>query len=258
MAEVKAPASEIGCIQRAVTCCCCCLAIKERDTAPDWMVQQTTSDAPSLLQRLLFCQCAPRDRTLSGIEKVPELAGLAGIMVQNGDHSTKGSLQTLKWGGPYNPETRTMDLPVFGGFYGPSTTGLWTEPTVPLCTSALWCCLTNLGRVANYTYRFRFTEDYKESTIGIRCNPCVVCCCCFPCIPAWFEAPACCLGTMMMKQAQDSKDGTSWERYQIPRGQTEPGKKYYDLHQVWTSDGTPGQFFPESLAVTSQQVMVTY
>jgi len=247
-APLNAPASEVGPIQRAVTACCC-LAIKERDTAPDWMVLQTMSDEPSLLQRLCFNQCGPRARSLSGIEMVPQLAGLAGITVQNGDVATSGSLHTLKWGGPYNPQSREMDLPVFGSFHGSSTTGVWTEPTVPLSQSALWCCLMNLGRVASYTYRFKFSEDYQEATIGIRGNPLVLCCCCFPCIPAWFEVPASC-ATMSMKQNRNSKGGTSWERFNN-------GKKLYTLEQVWTSDGTPGPFFPQSLSSTPQQVMVT-
>eukprot|EP00931_Biecheleriopsis_adriatica_P043643 TRINITY_DN24946_c0_g1_i1.p1 TRINITY_DN24946_c0_g1~~TRINITY_DN24946_c0_g1_i1.p1 ORF type:complete len:246 (-),score=49.64 TRINITY_DN24946_c0_g1_i1:374-1111(-) len=220
--RAREPTQVIGPIQSAITGCCC-LRLQSRDTAPEWMLQAAESEAPSLYMRLCTCQWAPVPRVPSGIEKVPGLAGLAGITLQYGDHTTAGSLETLKWG-EWDPEKRTLKLTVFGGFYSKWSTGFWTEPTAPLWRSALWCFLMNLARNQNYTYLFEFAED--------------------------------CCTKQVLEQADDSKDGTHWIRKNASCGGTP--EFYYDLYTVWNFDGSPTKEVDRILEKTNQQVMVTF
>merc|ERR1719396_256963 len=130
------------------------------------MLSDNATQQPSMFQRFCLCQCGPEARTLSGIEKNPKLRGLAGVTLQDGAHETAGSLQTLKWG-MYDESKKELTLSVFGGFkpgYG-GTTGQWTEPV-----EAQWCFLMNLARCANFTYVFRFDEDYMRADIDIEGN----------------------------------------------------------------------------------------
>jgi len=251
--RAREPTQVIGPIQSAITGCCC-LRLQSRDTAPEWMLQAAESEAPSLYMRLCTCQWAPAPRVPSGIEKVPGLAGLAGITLQYGDHTTAGSLETLKWG-EWDPEKRTLKLTVFGGFYSKWSTGFWTEPTAPLWRSALWCFLMNLARNQNYTYLFEFAEDYRSANIKISGNPLFLCCVCCPCIPAWFTIPDCCT-KQVLEQADDSKDGTHWIRKNASCGGTP--EFYYDLYTVWNFDGSPTKEVDRILEKTNQQVMVTF
>jgi len=170
------------------------------------------------------------------------------VSLQKGDHETAGSLQTVKWGS-YDPDKRVAELAVFGGFYQP-TQGIWTEPI-----SLLWCCLGNLGRTANYTYRFEFSQDYKECDIKIKGNPLVFCCCCCPCIPAWFTVPSC-ISTTNMKQTKGSTDGTSWDRFNGVLW-FEP-TFYYQLIEVIDADGAPGKYYDQLALNAPKQQMVTF
>mmetsp|Transcript_41899 Transcript_41899/g.84484 ORF Transcript_41899/g.84484 Transcript_41899/m.84484 type:complete len:269 (+) Transcript_41899:34-840(+) len=225
----------------------CCFQIIDRDETSD-LVTKDTTPAPSLYTRCCMCQCSPRPRPHAGLEMVPELRGLAGVTLQSGDHTTAGSLQTQKWG-YFDPDKRVMEMAVFGGFYQ-STQGLWTEPISPL-----WCFLANLGRTANYTYRFEFTEDYREADIKIKGNPLFLCCICCPCIPAWFTLPSC-ISVTNMKQTADSKDGTAWDRFNGTCG-SEP-QFYYKLLEVLDVNGQPGRYFDKFQLSAPKQQMITF
>mmetsp|Transcript_27724 Transcript_27724/g.57588 ORF Transcript_27724/g.57588 Transcript_27724/m.57588 type:complete len:272 (+) Transcript_27724:2-817(+) len=232
--------------QRSVAACCC-FAILDRDDASDLVTKDVSSD-PSLYQRLCMCQCSPRPRPPSGIEMIPELRGLAGVTLQQGDHETSGSLQTLKWG-YFDPDKRVFEMAVFGGFYSP-TTGVWTEPI-----NVLWCFLANLGRTANYTYRFEFSEDYHNADIRIKANPLALCGLCCPCIPAWFTLPKC-ISTTTMTQPPDVKDGSVWDRFNGKCGM-EP-KFYYKLIEVMDVNGQPGRFYDQLTLSAPKQQMITF
>jgi len=240
----KAPAEPASALASCMAACCC-IGIKERDTVGDWMLNASGNGEPSLFQKLFECQWSPKPRTPGGIETESKLRGLAGVTLQNGTHSTKGSLQTLKWA-KWDASKREATLPVFGGFYG--DTGVWTEPINPI-----WCCLMNLGRCANYTYTFTFSEDYSHATIDISANPLVLCCLCVPCCPAWCTVPRCCVA-FDMEQVPGS-DGTVWTRNSSTCGGAP--KLSYILEEVITPENTPGKHYDNLAKLAPQQVMIT-
>ena len=137
-----APAGSAPVIQDGWLQFCCCVTQKPRDEIAQWMLLDTNAHASPSCMQMLLCQCRSEERVASGIEDVPQLAGLAGATLQRAppDWPTKGSVQTLKWC-RYDKEKRVADLQVFGGFGGPSNVGLWTEPI-----SLKWHCLINLAR----------------------------------------------------------------------------------------------------------------
>ena len=137
-----APAGSAPVIQDGWLQSCCCVTQKPRDEIAQWMLLDTNANASPSCMQMLLCQCRSEERVPSGIEDVPQLAGLAGATLQRAppDWPTKGSVQTLKWC-RYDKEKRVADLQVFGGFGGPSNVGLWTEPV-----SLKWHCLINLAR----------------------------------------------------------------------------------------------------------------
>lgn len=166
---------------------CCCVEEQPRETLPQWMLLNTNASAqPSLMQRLL-CQCGPEARVSNGIEDIPEIRGVAGGLLQSAppDWPTKGSVQTLKYC-KFDKEKRVATIQVFGGFGGPSSVGLWTEPG----GSCKWYFLINLARCCNYSYRFEFSEDWRHADIKIMANFCCVCCV-PPCFPACCALPDC-------------------------------------------------------------------
>ena len=137
-----APAGSAPVIQDGWLQSCCCVTQKPRDEIAQWMLLDTNAHASPSCMQMLLCQCRSEERVASGIEDVPQLAGLAGATLQRAPPHwpTKGSVQTLKWC-TYDKEKRVADLQVFGGFGGPSNVGLWTEPV-----SLKWHCLINLAR----------------------------------------------------------------------------------------------------------------
>ena len=137
-----APAGSAPVIQDGWLQSCCCVTQRPRDEIAQWMLLDTNAHASPSCRQMLLCQCGSEERVPSGIEDVPQLAGLAGATLQRAppDWPTKGSVQTLKWC-RYDKEKRVADLQVFGGFGGPSNVGLWTEPV-----SLKWHCLINLAR----------------------------------------------------------------------------------------------------------------
>jgi len=199
--------------------------------------------------------CAPEARQSSGLDEVEQLKGLAGITVQDGEHDTKGSLETLKWC-KWDPTTRIIDSAVFGTFYDHTGLGLWTEPTTPCCRSCVWSCLMNLARHAGYNYRFQFSEDLRKADIKIRGNMGVVCCCipicCCPFMPHCTIPDCCCVNTM--EQAEDTTDGTHWIRYRGVCCQTP--KPYYDLLTVFNADGTDGPYVDKLTLRTPKQLQI--
>jgi len=244
--KAEQDAKVVGGCARCVASCCC-MAIIDREDAKE-LVTQDTSSEPSLYQRLCMCQCAPRSRPHAGIEMIPELQGLAGVTLQKGDHETAGSLQTLKWG-TFDADKRVMEMAVFGGFYS-NTTGVWTEPV-----NLLWCFLANLGRTANYTYRFEFSEDWQYADIKIKGNPLFVCCLCCTCIPAWLAIPDC-ITKQTMRQSQDSENGSAWDRFDS-RCSAEP-RFYYKLIEVIDFKGDAGPFHKELDLSAPKQQMITF
>lgn len=229
---------------------CCCLKVEERDEAAVYLVHRNESLPPSLFQRCCFCVCAPQPRLPSGIEMVPALRGLAGVSLQYGDSEMAGTLLTMKWG-RFDPDARVYEAPVFDGFYGAGSSGTRAMPV-----QAPLCCLMNLGRCANYTYRIEFSEDYRSAAIRARGNPCVLCgCCCCPWIPAWFTVPKYCMD-MTMEQADDSKDGSKWERYRAGCSGTRELQSH--LLQVFDNFGQTGPHNKQLQLKAPKQVMITY
>ena len=90
----------------------------DRDDLLQAIVLNKKSPPPSCLQRLL-CDCGSGERTASGIQDIPEISNLAGLLLQNGDetHSTNGTVFTLKWG-EFNKETRVGEWGGAGGVRG--------------------------------------------------------------------------------------------------------------------------------------------
>ncbi|CAE7792099.1 unnamed protein product [Symbiodinium sp. CCMP2456] len=224
-----------GCCPTALTSCCC-LKTYERDAAILQILSESTDpDGPSLFGRLCWCQTAPIPRPSAGLEDIEAIRNLAGVTLQSGSHLTAGSLKTLRWS-QFDAETRILATNGFGGWKQPWNTGVWTEPA----GDPLWCFLLFLARVANFTYEFRFSEDFQRADIVPRGNPTVFCCCCCPCIPAWLELPGC-LTRNYMVQADSSIKGDHWERFQGNCCQTPTF--YYDIHAVYDPDGTLDPLF---------------
>lgn len=243
---------KVGAVQHCYLTRCCCLKVMDRDTAPEWMLEQTMTPDPSSYSRLCWCMCGPEQRKESGLAGTRQLKGLAGITVQDGSHDTRGSLETMKWS-RWNAEQRILESGVFGGYYNHTALGTWTEPTQSCCRSCVWACVVNLARNANYSYRFQFSEDLRKADISIRGNLGVLCCACCPCMPSCTIPRWCC--NHSMEQADDSTDGTHWIRYKGVCGK-EP-KKYYDLRTVFNVDGTPGPYFEYLPLRTPKQVQIS-
>ena len=141
----------------------CCQSLEDRDELAAWMIQSDDATLPPSLCQRCLCQCGPAARLPSGIEKIPEISSLAGATLQDGTHSTAGSVQTLKWA-DFDAHKHTARMQVFGGaFTGRGATGVWTEPNK--CT---WNCLINLARCFNYTYFFEFSPDWRKADIKIQ------------------------------------------------------------------------------------------
>ena len=232
------------------SCCatCCCVSILPRETLPQWMLVDTLADTPpSLFHKLCLCECGATPRVAGGIGAVPELAGMAGATLQRGEHSTAGSVQTLKWG-RYDPATRTVKVEVFGGFGAHHSTMMWTEPV-----RCPWCCLINLARFCDYSYKFRFSEDFKHADIAIMSN----CCCLLPCVPSWCAVPGACAAFEMtqVEEPGRSLDGTHWSRNSSTCGG--PFKKSYDLVEVFSADGQPGRFHADFAAYAPQLMLIS-
>ncbi|CAJ1409488.1 unnamed protein product [Effrenium voratum] len=204
------------------------------------LLNDASTEQPSLFQRFL-CYCQPQVRVKNTMDKVPQLKGLAGLLVQDGDHITGGSLFTLKYA-KWDPEKRTAIVPVDGGacWWFSGTAGLWTATAY----SPLFCVLANGARCSNFTYNFSFSEDFLFGNIDISVNPCL----CLPWLPPWLTVPRC-IQSFTMKQDNGSMDGTDWSRYNSTLGC--PAQFYYKLREVWDVDGNPGKFF-ERLEIVPQ------
>ena len=161
-----------------------CLGVEVKTTLQGYaMILYDHANAePSCIERCL-CHCSPKKRAPSGIADVPEIANRSGVFFQYGDHSTANTAMTLK-GAVFDKGNRVADLKAYGGFGGEaSTVGAWTAEK-----SSTWLCLMTIARLCNYTYRFKFSEDWQRADIEIRGNLCCVTgapCCCKP----WFSIP---------------------------------------------------------------------
>lgn len=228
---------------------CCCLKTFPREVMNEVILtNDAATEEPSLLQRFCFCYCFPEARVNNGIEQIPELHGLAGLMIQDGDHITAGSLTSMKYA-KWDAGKRVAYMPVYSGFgwWHGGTTGLWAEPAY-----TAWCCIMNGARLGNFTYKFSFSEDYMHGDIDALLNPC--CCCGCVCLPAWFRVPRC-LNHFTFEQDLGSRNGTEWTRYNAQcMGEAKP---YYKLLQVWQPDGQQGKHF-DRLQIAPKQVMLSY
>ena len=225
---------------------CCCLELKPRADIASWMLLDDLSTQPQSLMQKFLCHCQPEARVNSGIEKVPQIASLAGATLQRGTHSTAGSVQTLKWAA-YDPATRTAVMEVFGGFGGTGQRAQWTEPD-----KGTWYFLMNLARFCNYSYRFKFSEDYRRADIDILAN--CTGCCCVPCVPAWCAVPGF-LAKFEMVQTDDSKDGSLWKRNSSSCGK--PMEYTYDLAEVMKADGSPGRFYDDLAKFAPENMLIS-
>ena len=112
-------------------------------------------------------------------------------------------------------------MKAYGGFGGEaSSVGAWTAER-----SSTWLCLMTIARLCNYTYRFKFSEDWQRADIEIRENLCCVTgapCCCKP----WFFIPDSWVKFETV-QAEDSSGGSHWIR-NSSHGAGGPMKKSYD------------------------------
>eukprot|EP00929_Paragymnodinium_shiwhaense_P119499 TRINITY_DN9140_c0_g1_i1.p1 TRINITY_DN9140_c0_g1~~TRINITY_DN9140_c0_g1_i1.p1 ORF type:complete len:249 (-),score=36.88 TRINITY_DN9140_c0_g1_i1:364-1110(-) len=243
LVEADKPSSDVGAFMQCAAACCC-VKIEDRDTANEWMLTPAGLP-PSLFERLCLCHCSAQERKPGGLEFDESLRGLAGVTLQDGVHSTAGSLQTLRWA-QYDPATRTAYMKVFGGCGQPPSTGHWSEPVV-----GYWMFLINLARCAQYTYIFRFSEDKRYADIDIQGNPC---CCCW-CLPGWCNIPRG-LVHYWMRQTEASKDGTEWER----SGSTCGGEPVfaYNLRTIWNVDGHKDVHHERLLAIAPKQLIISH
>jgi hypothetical protein len=227
---------------------CCCVQVMARDKAVEAMLGPTTEPSgPSLFSRLCWCQSSPKGRQAVDAEDWPEVSNLAsGVLLQNGSHTTAGSLHTFKWG-KWDKATRSFIIDVFGGINMPQTTGTWTEPA----GSCLWMFFMFLARTASYRYDVTFSEDYQRADIKVRGNLC----CCVPCLPVWFTCPGW-VTTQYMIQSEGSIKGDKWDRYS-GNCCKEP-KYYYDLVVAYDGSGTPTRFGDLVPDVAPAQVMMTF
>lgn len=207
----------------------------------DRIVGVTTTDRSSLLQAIVLddkpppascirrslCDCGSGERKLSGIEQVPEISNLAGLLIQTqtGEktRTTTGTTQTLKWA-DFDKASRVAEVKVYGGCGGKQHAGHWAAIDNS-CWKFFVCC----GRVWNYSYRFRFDEDWQRADIDIRfcCTLSGNTCCSYP--SSWTAYD--------MVQTKDSKNGSQWDRRQSKRGG--PMENWYVLEAVYKSDGSP-------------------
>ena len=229
--------------------CCFGVVVKDRSELLQAILLDDHSPPPTWCQRLL-CDCGARKRTLSGIEDIPEISNLAGLLLQNGDamvHSTNGTVFTLKYA-DFDKETRIGELEVYGGYGGKQHTGQWSA-----LNNKTWLALLTLGRCCNYSYRFSFSEDWRKADIDIRAN-----CCCATCLPpcskAWFNIPKS-VAAFEMIQAKKSINGSHWIRNSSSGGG--PMKFAYDLQAVYKPDGTPTEFVENFNKVAPEKMLLS-
>eukprot|EP00591_Stephanopyxis_turris_P005568 CAMPEP_0195528196 /NCGR_PEP_ID=MMETSP0794_2-20130614/30245_1 /TAXON_ID=515487 /ORGANISM="Stephanopyxis turris, Strain CCMP 815" /LENGTH=245 /DNA_ID=CAMNT_0040659285 /DNA_START=102 /DNA_END=839 /DNA_ORIENTATION=- len=193
------------------------------------IVQDETSPSPSWIQRLL-CDCGgPRTRVEGGIQDVPEISNLAGLMFQNGDEVTSGTAFTLKWA-DFDKEKRVCTIQVYGGYGSKAAaTGLWS-----ILDNHMWRFLSVLGRCCNYTYRISFSEDWQRADFDIKANLGCICC-----AKPWFTLPHK-VAKFEMVQAENSQNGSHWLRNSSVIGR--PMEFSYNLETVYKPDGTPTEF----------------
>merc|ERR1711865_973185 len=99
-----------------------------------------------------------------------------------------------------------------------------------------------LGKLCDYSYRFEFSEDYKKIDLRVMANCCCICPLCMPCCPAWFTIPKS-LSATTAELKEDSENGAEWRRLN-------GGKHYYDLVEVFKTDGSKGADYAKLLEFT--------
>jgi hypothetical protein len=215
----------------------------DRDDLLQRIVLNDVSPQPSWLQRFL-CDCGSGARKASGIQDIPEIANLAGLLLQNGDetHSTNGTIFTLKWS-DFDKETRVAQLEVYGGCGSQQHTGAWSA-----LNNQKWKLLSMVGRCCNYSYRFQFSEDWQRADIDIKGN-----CCLIPCCKPWFSIPKSWCA-FQMEQAEDSKNGSHWIRTSSKKGGA--FVVAYSLEAVYTPDGDPTEFV-ENLSFAPEKMILS-
>ena len=66
----------------------CCIKIVSRSDVKRFLLEETLEDASPSLMQMLLCHCGPPARKDSGIDKVRQIAALAGATLQRGLHGT--------------------------------------------------------------------------------------------------------------------------------------------------------------------------
>jgi hypothetical protein len=230
--------------------CCGAKVIERSELLQAIVMDDRAGVSPSCFQKLL-CDCSTQTRFASGVKDVPEISNLAGLLVQNGEHSTAGTAFTAKWG-RFDKEKRIVDISVYGSGRSCGSEkqelGQWSA-----INSNKWRCLMMLGRCCDYSYKIRFAEDWQRADIDIRINLCCVACCVPPCMKAWFTVPPC-IATFDMEQAEDSQNGSHWIRQSSKCGG--PKKKSYNLQAVYGPDGSPTEFV-ENLKVAPEKNLIS-
>lgn len=213
----------------------CLLGVKSKNHSE--LVKDVLSDTappPSCIQCILGDCCGRKKRVPSGIQDVPEISNLAGLLHQNGADTvfgsrTNGTIFTLKWA-DYDKETRTAVVQVYGGYGPKASTGYWS-----ILDNQKWRTISCLGRICNYSYFFTFSEDYQRADINMKVN--LGCLCCKP----WFKIPASLIGKFEMEQYPDSKNGSHWKRNSA-KSADEEFSFAYSVETAYKSDGTPTEY----------------
>lgn len=223
--------------------CCCCTRSEPKGAIPRLLLLETTMNPPSLLQQCCFCSF-DETRVIAGIDKVPELRGLAGITMQTDGGGAENNVQTLKWA-IFDRETREVRTRNVAGStccgnVASSQLATWVVGLPWAAGTCAQLCLISCGmscchRQCDFQYRFIFDPDWRRADIKCMMN----CCPCVPCMPAWCQVPDC-LVKFDMVQAEGVSDGTHWHRNSASCGG--PMKPLYELKTVFNSDGTPGPF----------------
>jgi len=212
---------------------CCCVGVVSRAEVRNVLLAERAPE-PSLLARCCLCKCSAEERVANGLQDIPGARGFAGITVQDGSvidmTPTQNALETTKWA-LFDKGERTLLLSPYGRFGGPpGSSGAWTAP--PNLGGAL---AINAARLCGYSYRLRFSEDFRQTTFQVLCNLC----CCLPCVPPVFPAPMS-LVRFEATQTERSRDGTEWLRQSFLLGN--PMANRYLLRTVHGPDGSPGPY----------------
>lgn len=146
---------------------CCCTRTEPKEAIPTLLLGDDSMRAPSLVQLCCFLSSS-EVRVNSGIESIPEIAGLAGVTMQT-DGGAENNVQTLKWA-IFDAQRRTaLTRNVAGarvcGVGGSSQLATWVIALPSSCPAL--CCITwgmsCIHRQCDFTYKFVFDDDWRRA-----------------------------------------------------------------------------------------------